>query len=59
MGPNIVSSDTPALIVVYFEFILLIFTRCLRWHNTLSFGDVWQLYGCPLSNALLMSTSSK
>ena len=33
MWPKIVPCGTAALVVVYFDLIQPIFTRCLRWHK--------------------------
>jgi len=44
-GPNSIPCGTPALMVVNFDFILPIFTRCLRWHrNDVSYFyyNIWQ-----------------
>ena len=70
MGPNCVPRDKPAWIVAYFNFILPIFSRCLRWHKNdiirliTKCGSprdahlVSMLWWSTLSNVLLKSTSS-
>ena len=70
MWPKIVPCGMAALMVVYFDLIQPIFTRCLRWHKNdvshlvIKFGSpsdahlVSRIWWSTLSNALLKSTSS-
>ena len=51
-GAETVRSGTPVLIVEYFDFILPIFTRCLRWHKN-SVSHLITTFGSPIDAHLV------